>query len=246
MKVADLCHLVRAKNAGPFRVTIDCFCKDAASYTQLEALLDNQSVANAIGVKADTISRFALPDLQVIKFGLPRPVVQGSLGDRDLHGAQWAHVVAALPVPVPVAQQTAIAPPKPIAPQTAMRTIATVALVVRDYDESIAWYTQKLGFTLLEDTAVDGKRWVTLAAGSAGTRLLLAVASNTQQAARIGDQTGGRVAFFLETDDFARDHRLFVNNGVHFLEPPRHEPYGTVAVFEDLYANRWDLLQPAA
>ena len=244
MKVADLCHLVRAKNAGPFRVTIDCFCKDAARYTQLEATLNSQSIAKAIGVDANTITRFALPDLQVIKFGLPRPVVQGSLGDRDLHGAQWAHVVAALPLPV--AKQTAVAPPMPIAPQTAMRMIATVALVVRDYDESIAWYTQKLGFTLLEDTAVEGKRWVTLAAGSAGTRLLLAVASNTQQAARIGDQTGGRVAFFLETDDFARDHRLFVNNGVHFLEPPRHEPYGTVAVFEDLYANRWDLLQPAA
>ena len=123
--------------------------------------------------------------------------------------------------------------------------IGYVALVVRDYDESIEYYTTALGFELVEDTALDDeKRWVLLAApGSVETRLLLAKASTPQQAKRIGDQTGGRVFLFLHTDDFWRDYRQMIARGVKFCEAPRDESYGTVAVFEDLYGNRWDLLQ---
>lgn len=126
------------------------------------------------------------------------------------------------------------------------RIIATVALVVADYDEAIAFYVGRLGFDLVDDAPLGaGKRWVRVRpAGSAGPALLLARADGIVEAARIGDQTGGRVFLFLETDDFARDHALFRERGVHFLEPPRHEPYGTVAVFEDLYGNRWDLIEP--
>ena len=124
-------------------------------------------------------------------------------------------------------------------------SIATVALVVADYDEAIAYYRDSLGFALIADTPLgDGKRWVVVAPAGGGARLLLAVADGPEQAARIGDQTGGRVGFFLETDDFARDHAAFTANGVRFVEPPRHEVYGSVAVFEDLYGNRWDLIEP--
>ena len=125
------------------------------------------------------------------------------------------------------------------------QTIAAFTLVVRDYDEAIAFYVGKLGFDLVEDTDMGGgKRWVMVAPAAVQTRLLLARAADDAQAARIGDQTGGRVGFFLYTDDFARDHARYVRDGVVFLEAPRDEPYGTVAVFEDLYGNRWDLLQP--
>ena len=125
--------------------------------------------------------------------------------------------------------------------------IANLALLVRDYDEAIAWYTQTLGFRLIADTALaPGKRWVVVAPpGPAGAQLLLARAEDAAQQARIGDQAGGRVFLFLHTDDFARDYAAMRANGVTFLEPPRHEAYGSVAVFEDLYGNRWDLLQPA-
>ncbi|PZH03878.1 extradiol dioxygenase [Streptomyces sp. NTH33] len=137
-----------------------------------------------------------------------------------------------------------------------MRRIALVTLVVDDYDEAIRFYTGALGFRLAEDTPrPDGSRWVVVepdgkpdgepAGNSAGTALLLARAGTGSQRARVGDQTGGRVGFFLHTDDFARDHARMRAAGVTFLEEPRHEPYGTVAVFEDLYGNRWDLLQPA-
>lgn len=122
-----------------------------------------------------------------------------------------------------------------------------VTLVVHDYDEAIAFFTEKLDFTLVEDTFVpeQQKRWVRIRPpGTDGCDLLLARASDPQQEARIGDQTGGRVAFFLGTDDFARDHAKLEARGVRFVRPPRHEPYGTVAVFEDLYGNRWDLLGP--
>lgn len=126
------------------------------------------------------------------------------------------------------------------------RRIATIALVVRDYDEAIEWYTRCLGFELVEDRDEGRKRWVTLApARAADTLLLLAKASSPEQVARIGDQTGGRVFLFLHTDDFARDHAHMRAQGVKFLEEPRHESYGSVVVFEDLYGNRWDLLQPA-
>jgi catechol 2,3-dioxygenase-like lactoylglutathione lyase family enzyme len=123
--------------------------------------------------------------------------------------------------------------------------IGALALVVRDYDEAIAFYRDRLGFTLVEDTPLGpSKRWVLMAPpGSREARLLLARAATPEQAARVGDQTGGRVFLFLHTDDFARDHARMQAAGVHFLEAPRHEPYGTVAVFEDLYGNRWDLLQ---
>ena len=123
--------------------------------------------------------------------------------------------------------------------------IGALTLVVRDYDEAIQFYRDRLGFTLLADTSLGtDKRWVLLAPpGSSETRLLLAKATTPEQVARIGDQTGGRVFLFLHTDHFERDHARLLTNGVRFLEPPRHEPYGTVAVFEDLYGNRWDLLE---
>ena len=125
------------------------------------------------------------------------------------------------------------------------RTIGRVALVVRDYDEAIAYYTTCLGFSLIEDTPLgDGKRWVLVAPSEgSGTALLLARASTPQQSARIGDQTGGRVFLFLHTDDFWRDHHEMQSRGVTFETEPRQETYGTVAVFVDLYGNRWDLLQ---
>ncbi|MEU0457512.1 VOC family protein [Streptomyces sp. NPDC006129] len=129
-----------------------------------------------------------------------------------------------------------------------MRRIALVTLVVDDYDEAIRFYTEALGFRLVEDAPrPDGSRWVVVEPGApgAGTGLLLACAKGEQQAARVGDQAGGRVGFFLHTDDFARDHARMTAAGVTFLEEPRYEPYGTVAVFQDLYGNRWDLLQPA-
>lgn len=125
------------------------------------------------------------------------------------------------------------------------RRIATVALVVRDYDEAVRWYTEKLGFVLAEDADLGGgKRWVTLDPGEGGVRLLLARADGEDQSARVGDQTGGRVFLFLETDDFARDHRTMLAKGVTFREEPRREAYGTVAVFADLYGNLWDLIEP--
>ncbi|MFB7374699.1 VOC family protein [Streptomyces sp. NPDC056222] len=130
-----------------------------------------------------------------------------------------------------------------------MSSIALVTLVVRDYDEAIAFYTDALGFDLVEDTdRGDGSRWVVVrpAGGPAGTGLLLARAKGPAQESAVGAQTGGRVGFFLHTDDFARDHARMTAAGVRFLEAPRHEPYGSVAVFEDLYGNRWDLLQPAS
>ncbi|MCM5554741.1 VOC family protein [Pleomorphomonas sp. NRK KF1] len=125
------------------------------------------------------------------------------------------------------------------------RTIASLALVVADYDEAIAFYVDTLGFSLIEDTPLGGgKRWVRVGPGENGTTLLLAQADGPEQAAHIGDQTGGRVFLFLETDDFARDHALFLARGIRFLEEPRFEAYGTVAVFQDLYGNRWDLIEP--
>jgi catechol 2,3-dioxygenase-like lactoylglutathione lyase family enzyme len=124
------------------------------------------------------------------------------------------------------------------------RRLATIAVVVRDYDEAVRWYTDKLGLALAEDVDLGGgKRWVTLA-GSGGARLLLAKAEGERQASRIGDQTGGRVFLFLETDDFARDHKAMLAKGVVFKDEPRHEAYGTVAVFADLYGNVWDLIEP--
>jgi catechol 2,3-dioxygenase-like lactoylglutathione lyase family enzyme len=125
-------------------------------------------------------------------------------------------------------------------------SIAHVALVVRDYDEAIAFYTQKLGFTLVEDTyqPEQDKRWVVVApAGSSGTTLLLARASTPEQAQFIGNQAGGRVFLFLSTDDFSRDYNRMTADGVRFVRPPNVAAYGTVAVFEDLYGNRWDLIE---
>ena len=128
------------------------------------------------------------------------------------------------------------------------QSLALVALVVRDYDEAIRYFTQTLDFELTEDSdRGGGKRWVTVTPrGGGSTGLLLARAASDRQSERVGDQTGGRVGFFLETDDFERDHALYVSRGVTFLEAPRHEPYGSVAVFEDLYGNMWDLIQPRA
>jgi len=126
----------------------------------------------------------------------------------------------------------------------ATRSLATVTLFVGDYDEAIAWYMEKLGFAPTSDIDLgEGKRWVTVSAGG-GSQLLLAKADGRSQAEAIGNQSGGRVAFFLETDDFARDHGAMLAKGVVFKERPRHETYGTVAVFADLYGNLWDLIEP--
>ncbi|WP_312347083.1 VOC family protein [Stenotrophomonas acidaminiphila] len=125
------------------------------------------------------------------------------------------------------------------------RHIALVTMVVADYDEAIAWYTGKLGFQLLQDVDQGHKRWVVVGpAEGGGAALLLARASDEAQRSCIGDQTGGRVGFFLHTDDFHRDHAAMRAAGVQFLEAPREEPYATVAVFRDLYGNTWDLLEP--
>jgi catechol 2,3-dioxygenase-like lactoylglutathione lyase family enzyme len=126
------------------------------------------------------------------------------------------------------------------------QSLAQVTLVVREYDEAIAFFTHQLGFHLLEDTILgDGKRWVVVAPnGSPTLRLLLACASTPDEIRSVGNQTGGRVFLFLLTDNFWDDYRNMQSRGVKFLETPRKESYGTVAVFEDLYGNNWDLLMP--
>lgn len=127
--------------------------------------------------------------------------------------------------------------------------IGALTLLVADYDQAIRFFTEGLGFSLLEDTRLDepGKRWVRVAPkGAPGSALLLAQAANAQQQAAIGRQGGGRVFLFLETDDFWRDYQRMLAYGVHFCEQPRSEPYGTVVVFEDISGNRWDLLQRTA
>jgi catechol 2,3-dioxygenase-like lactoylglutathione lyase family enzyme len=127
------------------------------------------------------------------------------------------------------------------------QSIALVSLVVRDYDEALAFFVGKLGFALIEDTYIpeQDKRWVVVAPPGGGeTRLLLARASNDEQRARVGAQTGGRVFLFLYTDDLKRDVSRYKAAGIVFVREPREQPYGTVAVFEDLYGNLWDLLQP--
>lgn len=127
-----------------------------------------------------------------------------------------------------------------------MQSLALVTLLVRDYDAAIAWYRDVLGFTLIEDTVQSpSRRWVRVGPPGGGTAFLLARADTPEQMARIGSQTGGRVGFFLVTDDFDRDHAAMAERGVRFLEEPRREAYGSVAVFEDLYGNRFDLIQPA-
>ncbi len=124
-----------------------------------------------------------------------------------------------------------------------------MALVVADYDDAIAFYTQKLHFTLIEDTVLSPtKRWVVVAppgSGPGACCLLLAKAANEEQSSRVGNQTGGRVFLFLYTDNLDRDHSEMIANGIEFVRPPSKEVYGTVAVFKDLYGNLWDLIQPA-
>jgi catechol 2,3-dioxygenase-like lactoylglutathione lyase family enzyme len=126
------------------------------------------------------------------------------------------------------------------------QTLGHVTFLVRNYDEAVAFFTNALGFQLIEDTPQDeGKRWVLVApAGSHGSSLLLAQASTPEHTARIGNQAGSRVYLFLHADDFWRDYREMKARGVKFLETPREESYGTVVVFEDLYGNKWDLLEP--
>jgi catechol 2,3-dioxygenase-like lactoylglutathione lyase family enzyme len=129
------------------------------------------------------------------------------------------------------------------------QTLGYVALLVRDYDEALAFFTHSLGFTVIEDSPAkdrlgNDKRWVLVSPpGSRGTSLLLARASTPEEASRIGNQTVGRVFLFLHTDDFWRDYNEMLAHGVRFKEAPRQEAYGTVAVFEDLYGNKWDLLE---
>jgi lactoylglutathione lyase len=127
-----------------------------------------------------------------------------------------------------------------------LQRIAALTLLVDDYDRAIAYYTGTLGFRLVEDTPQGpGKRFVRVTPpGDGNTSLLLAKAANPEQAARIGDQTGGRVFLFLHTDDFRRDYDAYKAKGVDFTEQPREESYGTVVVFRDLYGNKWDLVQP--
>lgn len=127
------------------------------------------------------------------------------------------------------------------------QSILHIALVVRDYDEAIAFYVNRLGFSLIEDSfqPEQNKRWVLIAPpGSNGTQILLAKASSEEQESRIGNQTGGRVFLFLQTDDFWRDYQRMTAAGIEFIREPQTAPYGTVAVFKDLYGNLWDLLQP--
>ena len=128
------------------------------------------------------------------------------------------------------------------------QNVALVAFLVREYDEALTFFTEALGFQVVEDTAQsDGKRWVMVAPpGSEGAKLLLARAATPEQVEAIGKQASGRVFLFLHSDDFWRDYRRMQAHNVKFLESPREEPYGTVAVFEDLYGNKWDLLQRAA
>ena len=129
--------------------------------------------------------------------------------------------------------------------QPVKQQIGNVALLVENYDDAIDFYTRKLGFELVEDTDLGaGKRWVQVAPpNSNGTNLLLAQASTNEQSKAVGNQTGGRVFLFLQTNDFARDYERMKANGVVFEEQPRVEEYGTVVVFRDLYGNKWDLLQ---
>ena len=126
------------------------------------------------------------------------------------------------------------------------QSIVSVALVVRDYDEAIVFFTQALRFTLIEDTDMgNGKRWVVVAPnGGQGASLLLAKAANDEQAAHVGNQTGGRVCLFLHTSDFEGDYGHMLAHGVKFAEQPREEVYGRVVVFFDLYGNKWDMIQP--
>jgi catechol 2,3-dioxygenase-like lactoylglutathione lyase family enzyme len=126
------------------------------------------------------------------------------------------------------------------------KSIARVALLVEDYDRAIAYYQDKLGFTLLEDTQLpeQDKRWVVMAPpGGKGAELVLAYAQKVIEKAAVGNQAGGRVFLFLQTDDFERDYQAMKDKGVRFMEQPREEPYGTVVVFADLYGNLWDLIQ---
>ena len=127
------------------------------------------------------------------------------------------------------------------------QSLAMVSLVVRDYDEAIKFFVGTLGFVLVEDSPVpdQGKRWVVVAPPGGGqSRLLLARASTAEQQSRVGNQTGGRVFLFLHTDNFSRDYESYKARGVVFVRDPKEEPYGTVAVFKDLYGNLWDLVQP--
>jgi catechol 2,3-dioxygenase-like lactoylglutathione lyase family enzyme len=134
-----------------------------------------------------------------------------------------------------------------VQPRAVARTVAAVTFLVRDYDEAIAYFTATLGFALVEDTPLGGgKRWVRVRPAGGGMALLLSRAATSEQQAAVGKQGGGRVFLFLETNDFARDYAALYAAGVPFCEEPRHEPYGTVVVFSDLYGNKWDLIQPAA
>jgi catechol 2,3-dioxygenase-like lactoylglutathione lyase family enzyme len=126
-----------------------------------------------------------------------------------------------------------------------MNRLHAVTFLVRDYDDAITWFREKLNFLVLENTPLSpGKRWVLIAPAAASSALLLAKAENDQQRNAVGKAAGGRVAYFLHTDDFEAEHSRMMAAGVRFREKPRHESYGSVAVFEDLYGNAWDLIQP--
>ena len=125
------------------------------------------------------------------------------------------------------------------------RRLDLIALVVKDYDEAIDFYCNKLGFRLVEDTVqTPDKRWVVVSPGEESCNLLLAKAATDEQQRSVGNQTGGRVFLFLNTDNFERDYQKLIQEGIEFVRPPKNEPYGTVAVFKDLYGNLWDLIEP--
>lgn len=152
-------------------------------------------------------------------------------------GGQKIHFIRSVPESAPPSRRA----------KSMKQSIGQVAIVVSEYDEAITFYTSTLGFTLIEDTYIpeQDKRWVIVTPpNSTESRVLLARAANDEQASRIGNQTGGRVFMFLFTDDFWRDYKNYQSKGVVFVREPKEETYGTVAVFEDLYGNLWDLLQP--
>ena len=128
--------------------------------------------------------------------------------------------------------------------ETSQARISAIALIVPDYDQGIGFYRDVMGFRLIEDLDQGRKRWITMEPPGGGVRIVIAQAEGERQVAAVGNQAGGRVWLFLQTDDFWRDHRRMKAANVHFEEEPRHEPYGTVAVWQDPWGNRWDMIQP--
>jgi [ribosomal protein S5]-alanine N-acetyltransferase len=214
----------------------------ALDLNRVEAELDTRNAASAR----------VLEKLGFQREGLRREdcVVAGEVSDSWIYGLLRREWQAAPPATTPQAAREAVADPIARDDMGAgtLRSLSLVSLVVRRYDEAIAFYRDTLGFALVQDTPVDAhKRWVVVRPRGPGTAsVLLAQASTPAQEAAVGCQTGGRVFLFLQTDDLDRDHRLYCSKGVEFVREPSDMPYGRVAVFKDLYGNLWDLVQPSA